>query len=282
MTQKFEHSSTSSVWSPENNPFESIMVDLTHRCNMECRNCYIPNREIPDLDVDWMLEVLARLPRRTRIRLVGAEPTVRKDLAELITSVRQLGHLPILMTNGLKLARRSYVQRLKGAGLRTVYLSVNGGFDDEAYYALDDLRCAGRKTSALSNLCSENMYASLGMILARGVNEHCVAPVFDFAKSHRQVRELHFRSIGRFGRWMEGDTYNLNQLHDLFTRATGECLSDLDPIESGETYVDYMLSGVKIQLTEWPDLGSSRRGRLAPDGTIQPFFEHMIANEGSY
>ena len=37
---------------PEENTFLNIVVDLTHKCNMECANCYIPNRDIPDLDKD--------------------------------------------------------------------------------------------------------------------------------------------------------------------------------------------------------------------------------------
>ena len=35
---------------PEKNTFSNIVVDLTHRCNMECANCYIPNRDIPDFE----------------------------------------------------------------------------------------------------------------------------------------------------------------------------------------------------------------------------------------
>jgi hypothetical protein len=43
-----------------------------------------------------------------------------------------------------------------------------------------------------------------------------------------------------------------------------------------------MLSGKRVQLTQWPDLGSVQRGRITPDGTIEPCFEHLIANQGGY
>ncbi len=69
---------------PEENIFESLVVDLTHRCNMTCANCYLPNRTIPDLDVDRLYDALARLPKRTYIRLIGAEPTLRVDLPDII------------------------------------------------------------------------------------------------------------------------------------------------------------------------------------------------------
>ena len=27
---------------PENNIFQDVVIDVTHRCNMNCKNCYIP------------------------------------------------------------------------------------------------------------------------------------------------------------------------------------------------------------------------------------------------
>jgi molybdenum cofactor biosynthesis enzyme MoaA len=276
------HRQSGVSYSPEDNPYRTVMVDVTHQCNMSCRNCYLPNRDVPDLDRDWLAGILRRLPRRVRVRIAGAEPTVRGDLPELITDVRRSGHIPILMTNGLKLGRRSYVGVLKAAGLRSVYLSFNGGFDDDAYEAVDDLRCASRKTSAFMNLVVEHMYVSLGMILVRGVNERALAGLMREAQKHRQIHELHLRSVGPFGRHMTQAPYSLDEMHAVFLAQTGIDLTGMRPYERGGSYVDYRLGSLKIQLTAWPDLRSTSRGRLAPDGTIQPFFEHMIANQGGY
>ena len=76
------HVTTSVCYQPEENPYETVIVDLTHRCNMACRNCYIPNRTIPDLDKDWLFLMLARLPRRTRIRLVGAVADAKAQVGQ--------------------------------------------------------------------------------------------------------------------------------------------------------------------------------------------------------
>jgi molybdenum cofactor biosynthesis enzyme MoaA len=276
------HRTSDSSFSPEENPYRTVLVDVTHQCNMSCRNCYLPNRDVPDLDTDWLLGVLRRLPRRARVRIAGAEPTVRADLPALITGVREAGHIPILMTNGLKLRRRGYVAALKAAGLRSVYLSFNGGFDDDAYEAIDDLRCAQRKTAAFRNLVAEHMYVALGMILVRGVNEHVLGALLREARQHREIHELHLRSIGPFGRHMTQAPFSLEEMRAVFLEQTGIDLDGIAPHERGDSYVDYRLGALKIQLTAWPDLRSTSRGRLAPDGTIQPFFEHMIANQGGY
>ncbi|MCP4377455.1 MAG: radical SAM protein, partial [bacterium] len=139
-------------FSPEGSPFEAIMVDLTHRCNIECANCYLPNRDIPDMDVEKLIDLLQRLPRRTLIRLVGAEPTLRDDLCDIIRITRELGHSVSLISNGLKLARESYVIRLKEAGLSQVCISMNGADDDDIYRKLDNGKYAGVKTRALNNV----------------------------------------------------------------------------------------------------------------------------------
>jgi molybdenum cofactor biosynthesis enzyme MoaA len=277
-----QHVSTEVVYPPERNPYRTVMVDVTHRCNMTCRNCYIPNRDIPDMDADWMERIIARFPRRTHIRLVGAEPTVRRDLPDLIRRVRRAGHVPVLMTNGLKLASVRYVRSLKAAGLRTVYLSLNGGFDDDAYEAVDDLRCAARKRAALDTLCAEKMYVSLGIILVRGVNEQVWPAVYRYALEHHEVHELHLRSVGPIGRFMPGDAFLLAELVDRFARHSGVDPAWIETHRGHEHYVDFRVRGLKVQLTQWPDLGSTTRGRLAPDGTLQPAFEHVIANEGLY
>ena len=269
------------TYPPEACPYESVMIDITHRCNMACRNCYIPNRTIPDLDAKWLSGIFARLPRGTFIRLVGAEPTMRNDLPDLIRDVRAHGHHPVILTNGLKLADRAYVRILKDAGLRVVYLSMNGGFDDDLYEAIDELRCATRKQQAFENLRAEHMYTSIGMILVRGVNEHELPRLFAASRRARNVREFHIRSIGAIGRYMENPPFTLDELFAAFTSAAGAD-ARLQRHARTETSHDFHFGRMRVQLTVWPDLGSTTRGRLTPEGFIAPAMEHAIANEGGY
>lgn len=277
-----QHVTTETHCLPEDNPYETVIVDLTHRCNMACGNCYIPNRTVPDLNKEWLFQILKRLPQRTRIRLVGAEPTMRADLPEIIARVKQLGHWPVLLTNGLKLADREYVAELKQSGLRICYLSFNGGFTDAYYEQIDELACADRKRQALENLVAARLYVSLGMIVVPGINESAVGDVFRHAFERDSIREIKLRSVGAMGRHMSGDPYSLQELIDVFQNQTGVGLTDGQQISESEYQCQSRSGQLKIQMTQWPDLGSQVRGRLAPDGTIQPFFEHVIANAGGY
>ena len=164
---------------PEKNTFSNIVVDLTHKCQMNCANCYIPNRDIPDLDKEKLFEFLAKLPERSYIRLIGAEPTMRDDLPEIISTVRKLGHRPSLTTNGLKLAHKPYVQTLKDAGLRMLLHSMNGADDDEVYKILDEGKWATAKVKALKNMFDLRMPLNTGTIIAKGVNERTMKRQLD-------------------------------------------------------------------------------------------------------
>lgn len=270
------------TYSPEASPFECVMVDVTHRCNMTCANCYLPNREIPDMDARWFSSILARLPRGTFIRLTGGEATLRHDLPDIIRDVRRHGHHPVLLTNGLKLADRNYARTLKQAGLQVCYLSFSGGFNDDLYEAIDDMRCAEKKRLAFENLRAEHMFTSLGYIVVRGVNEDELRNVWQAIRRGRNVRELHLRSVGAMGRYMNTIPMKVDELFDVFCRAADVDAEAIGRRERSHRQDDFVYQRVHVQMTQWPDLGSSRRGRLTPEGMVAPFMEHIIANDGGY
>ena len=215
------------IFKPEDNPFKSIIADVTHRCNMKCANCYVPNRRIPDMDRDRFLDLVARLPHRTTIRLMGAEATVRRDLPDLVRGVRALGHRLVLVTNGLKLASHSYCFSLHRAGLRLVGISMNAADEDDTYCLIDKGVYARRKRAALVNCFRLRMFVGTSMIVAKGINEHLitrqVALFFDAAREagvdllrDRPYRNapmvLRFKSIGLLGRYMKDRSIDFDEL----------------------------------------------------------------------
>jgi uncharacterized radical SAM superfamily Fe-S cluster-containing enzyme len=174
------------------------------------------------------------------------------------------------------------VTELKQSGLRLCYLSFNGGFTDAYYKQIDESRCAEKKLQALQNLIEARMYVSLGIIVVRGINESAVGDIFRFGLQHDSIREIHLRSVGAMGRHMAGDPFSLHELIDVLQEQTGVSIANGHQISESEYLCHFRNGRLKVQMTQWPDLGSRVRGRLAPDGTIQPFFEHVIANAGGY
>lgn len=275
--------STSRVYQPENHPFEKVFVEITHRCNMGCANCYIPNRAVPDMSLRWLRGILERMPRRIQVRLSGGEPTVREDLPEIIRMVRETGHFPLVMSNGLRLCHPAYVRELKDAGLRAVYLSLNGGFEDDYYREIDGMACAAKKLAALDTLLAERLYVTVGMILVRGLNEGELARVWERVRNEPRVPEMHLRGIGRLGRYSrETEPLTLDEIVRIAKPILDQGERTYDHDCGVGHHAQWRIGRRTIQIAQWPMLDSDERGRICPDGTLQPMFEHVMANEGGY
>lgn len=288
------------ILNPEENTFNLLMVDLTHRCNMECANCYLPNRDIPDMDVDKLYEFLKKLPSRVIVRLIGAEPTIRKDLPEIIRNVKDCGHKVSVTTNGLRLSSKNYVNKLKESGLRMVLISMNGAADPDVYAIIDNGReYADMKVKALRNSMEARMIINTGTIIAKGHNEFTFRDQIDLVRktmkeTNYRVRIkpiLRFKSVGLIGRYMKDSSYTLPELEEQFDYYVPDA-TKVDIIESPNHAVlanFYELDDMYIRLIDWeadedgiPDSDNEFRGRVTEDWKVAPFFEHLKQNEFGY
>jgi len=285
---------------PEENSFNLLMVDLTHRCNMECANCYLPNRDIPDMDVTKLYEFLRKLPHRIIVRLIGAEPTIRKDLPDIIRNVKKCGHQVSLTTNGLKLSSKKYVQELKKSGLRMVLISMNGAADPEVYEILDNGReYADMKHKALVNSMKSRMIINTGTIIAKGSNEFTLRDQVDLVRktmkeTNYRVRIkpiLRFKSVGHIGRYMKDATYTLPELEEAFKYYVHDATKVDDIVSPNHAVLAnfYELDDMFVRLIDWeidddgiPDSDNEYRGRVTQNWKVAPFFEHLKQNEFGY
>ncbi len=118
-------------------PFQRTVRDLrisvTDRCNFRCTYC-MPEEGMPWVPRDEILsfEEIHRVARIAverfgfdSIRLTGGEPTIRRNLVELIGGIAQTpGIREVSMTtNALRLAQQA--DDLKAAGLRRVNISID-------------------------------------------------------------------------------------------------------------------------------------------------------------
>jgi molybdenum cofactor biosynthesis enzyme MoaA len=283
---------------PENNIFHSIIADVTHRCNMVCANCYIPNRDIPDMDINKLKECISKFPKRTEIRLIGAEPTLRKDLPEIIKMIRDTGNRPMLNTNGLRLANNDFAKKLSQSGLRSLSLSMNGADYDALYLKTDNMLCAKRKMKALTNCVKNHIFVNINCLIMKGVNEQAISRLIEIAKQFDVKMVLRFRNIAQLGRYTleKEENYSYDELIEIVSGITNV---DSDEIKKSNNIDGYEEehnvlfqvpnSKVWIKITDWcpndsiiPDPNSKRRGRITEDFKVAPFFEHVKMNEFGY
>ena len=294
---------------PEDNHFTDVVIDVTHRCNMNCKNCYIPNRDVPDMDMSRMLEAIRKFPNKVTIRIIGAEPTMRRDLPEMITKIRDTTrHRVTLLTNGLKLARRHYVQELKDSGLKNLYLSMNGVDNDDWYEKIDELRCATKKMQAMRHAHELRILRDIGCIIVDGVNNEAPSRFIKMLGENNIGNvTLRFKTIGQIGRFMP-DQHQMG-MDSLIHVMSDQLKISVDYIKSWQARWIYpdnrveedsflfplnpdsrrVYSGIWVKLVNWNNDGkttvldgSTRRGRLTEDFKVAPFFEHVTQNEGGY
>ena len=286
---------------PEDNTFIEVVADVTHRCNMNCKNCYIPNRDVPDMNINKLIDCVSKFPKRVMVRIIGAEPTMRNDLPEIITRVKGAGHKVCLLTNGLRLSKSHYCQQLKDAGLRHTYISMNGVDVDDWYEEIDELRCASKKVAALRNAKAMNWVIDIGCIIVKGVNDDAPTRMINLLKECGiENCVIRFKNVGQIGRYLKRENHTMESLTQLVADQFNLSLDHIKeksiPIEKESILFPVnpnaklvYKGGIWIKLTNWdsegkysPLLDSKRRGRITEDFKVAPFFEHVKINEGGY
>ncbi len=107
-----------------------MLAELTHRCPLQCGYCSNPlellkaNRE---LDTRQWLDVFAQAADLgiLQVHLSGGEPTLRRDLPDLVAALAARGIYTNLITAGVGL-REGAIEALADVGLDHVQLSFQG------------------------------------------------------------------------------------------------------------------------------------------------------------
>ena len=99
-------------------------------CNNRCVFCVqgTKRERFGARPVEELRDILRReRPRVDAVVFTGGEPTVRRDLPELVAHARELGYRTIqIQTNGRMLAHRAYLERLVAAGATEFSPALHG------------------------------------------------------------------------------------------------------------------------------------------------------------
>ncbi len=192
------------------------IIDLTNRCNLTCPICfanaaaagyvYEPTQE----QIIGMLENLrANKPvAATALQFSGGEPTIRKDLPEMIRKAKELGFQHVeVNTNGLRLAQSvDYCKELKAAGLSTIYLQFDG-LTSDVYKFIRGVDLLDIKMKAIENLRQAG-YSSVVLVvtLVKGVNDSQLGDIINFAaKNFDVIRCINVQPVSLCGRLPQKD-----------------------------------------------------------------------------
>jgi len=213
----------------------NLRISVTDRCNFRCRYC------MPEEGMQWLnrkeilsFEEILRLAKLfitlgiNKIRLTGGEPTLRKDLTQLIGMLAPLPGLKDLSmtTNGFFL--KEFTGDFYRAGLRRINVSLDSLSPDR--FATMARRDAYKKVmDGLDELAKYPIRpVKINTVIMKGFNEDEVLPLVEFARAcDYQIRFIEFMPLDGEGVWsrdkvmMTAEILDIIRLkHDLIPKET--------------------------------------------------------------
>ena len=128
------------VWKNRQPLLSHLDMELTERCNNNCRHCYINlpendslahDRELPIAEIIGIMNEAASLGCLT-VRFTGGEPLLREDFEEIYLHARHLGLRVIIFTNGTLITVRLAKLFYDVPPLEKIVVSVYG-LDPSSY-----------------------------------------------------------------------------------------------------------------------------------------------------
>ncbi len=225
--------------------FYYLRLSVTDVCNFRCRYCLPDGYQRPEAKPQSFLS-LDEIRRVTRafaaagtekVRLTGGEPSMRRDLTEIIAAVRENNAIRQLAmtTNGYRLQRD--VARWREAGLTAINVSIDS-LDPRQFHAITG-----------QDKFDEVM---------RGIDAAFEAGFSRVKVNTVLMRELNYRHLDSFLAWIR---HRPIQLRFIELMETGE---------GGDLFRQQHISGLKV-LGQLLRQGWQPQSRARSDGPAQVF-----------
>jgi len=184
------------------------LIEITDHCNLRCPICYAesgPHRPgFRDLAVvETMLDaVVANEGEPDVVQISGGEPTLHPDFFAILDAAkrRPIRHL-MINTNGLRIAKEpEFAARLATyqPGFE-VYLQFDS-LRDEVHQDLRGARLSEIRRRALDELNKHDVSTTLVVTVKKGLNDHELGEIIEFALTQPCVRGVTFQPIQAAGR----------------------------------------------------------------------------------
>jgi cyclic pyranopterin phosphate synthase len=261
-----------------------LRISVTDRCNFRCTYCmpaevfgrdyaFLPRSQILTYEeIVRLAAIFVRLGVQ-KLRITGGEPTVRRDLPDL---VRQLAAIEgerdlTLTTNGSAL--RMLAAPLADAGLRRITVSLDS-LDDVVFRAMSgaDMPVARVLDGIAAAREAGLAPIKVNMVVRRDSNEESIVPMARWARDAGLIlRYIEYMDVGTANGWRMDDVVPRAEIVALVDAAFP--LEALPPTYLGEVATRFRYRdgtgeiGVIASVTA-PFCGACTRARLSAEGEL--------------
>ncbi len=143
-----------------------LEFQITDRCNLRCRHCYIGDGFHQDLPFDRVLKVLKEFEEIQGLRLLlsGGEPLLHPDFWKINEIIRKYSFRSVLLSNGTlitkEVAKRLHVHEVQISldGMKKGHESLRGqGTFEKTLQAIDHLQEANIPVSVATMIHQKNL-----------------------------------------------------------------------------------------------------------------------------
>ena len=196
------------------------IIEVNSGCNMDCPLCFSQAGSGFSLtleEVEQMLDDFVRTEGKPEVvQFSGGEPTIHPQIIEFVRAAKQRDICFVMVnTNGKRIARDDrFLEQLNDVR-PAIYFQFDG-FDSETYRILrGEPNILEEKLRALDRLAEIGLSVTLVPAVERGVNEHEVGKVVDFALAHPAVRGVNFQPAFHAGRYGHHDPLKRMTIPDV-------------------------------------------------------------------
>ncbi|SPP84968.1 molybdenum cofactor biosynthesis protein 1 isoform X2 [Drosophila guanche] len=255
-----------------------LRISLTERCNLRCDYC-MPADGVPLQPKDKLLttEEILRLARIfveqgvRKIRLTGGEPTIRRDIVDLVAEMKalpQLEHVGIT-TNGLVLTR--LLLPLQRAGLDSLNISLDT-LQKDRFEKITRRKGWERVIAGIDLAVQLGYRPKVNCVLMRNFNEDEVCDFVEFTRDRPvDVRFIEYMPFSG-NKWHTDRLISFKETVELIRQRWPEF--EALPNGPNDTSKAFAVPGFKGQvgfITSMTEhfCGSCNRLRLTADGNIK-------------
>src|SRR5579859_7996760 len=181
------------------------IIEVNSACNMDCPLCFAeagPGFSLTLEEVEQMLDDFVRTEGKPEVvQFSGGEPTIHPQIIEFIRAAKQRDiSFVMINTNGKRIARDERFLEQLNEVRPSIYFQFDG-FDSETYRVLrGEPNILEEKLRALDRLADIELSVTLVPAVERGVNEHEIGRIVEFAIQHPAVRGINFQPAFHAGR----------------------------------------------------------------------------------